>query len=94
MTNRELIAHKLQTTPAYRKRKFRYVLIAEILKENHNLILEPSDIQLICSLADEYRHSPLTRKDEVGAELESQWKYTPQLHNFEIKAQKHISSLF
>lgn len=78
---RDIIENLLSEKPQYQNRKLRYNAIAEILQNHFNIILEPKDIQLICSLADEYRHQ--TEADEVGEELEKDWHKTPEQHNFE-----------
>lgn len=76
MTNREIIQNLILKTPQYSKRKFRFIVISKILEENHNIILEPYEIQLICSLVDEFRHQ--TEADETGLKLADEWKSQSQ----------------
>ena len=78
---REQIAEILKEKPFYRERKQRYNVVSEILKNHYGLVVEPKDCQLICSLADEYRHQ--TEKDEVGEKLEKEWHKPDYVHNFE-----------
>lgn len=85
MDQREQIAQILAKNPEYKQRKYRYIVIAKVLAENNNIILEPKDIQLICSLADEYRHQ--TKVDEVGIEKEKEYHRTPFMFEWEREMQ-------
>lgn len=85
MDQREQIAQILAKNPRYKQRKYRYTVISEILAKHHNIILEPKDIQLICSLADEYRHQ--TQADEVGLEKEKEHHRTPFMFEWEREMQ-------
>jgi len=72
---RQQVFETIAGTPGYEQRKNRYVVVSKILEKYHGLIIEPKDCQLICSLADEFRHQ--TVKDSVGEKLEQAWHNTP-----------------
>jgi len=72
---RDLIVDYLSAHPDCKKRKNRYYTISQILELNYGMILEPAEIKLICSLADEYRHQ--TQADDIGLELEREWHASP-----------------
>jgi len=78
---REQIAELLIDKPFYGERKNRYNLVAEILEKHYGLKIEPKDCQLICSLADEYRHQ--TEVDFIGEKLARGWHKSPAMHERE-----------
>jgi hypothetical protein len=88
---REIIQNLLSEKPQFKNRKFRYNAISEILEKYHNIILEQKDIQLICSLADEYRHQ--TEADEVGKSEEKKWHKKDYQFSFQNETEEAFKKL-
>lgn len=80
---RKQIEDLLSEKPLYKHRKFRYNVVSEILERYYGLILAPSECQLICSLADEYRHQ--TEADEIGLSKEKDWRPTTEFKQEETR---------